>query len=329
MRRFILLFLFINFYEVAYNQVIRGTVLDNETKSPIGFACLYFSGTFSGTQSDQNGNFEVDVSKNASIPLTISAIGYYSSTLTDFSTEKPHIVYLTPKTYQLKEVSINAKSLARRREANLISFKNVFLGTTYNARQCVILNESDITFNYGSDKDTLKAFASKPILINNRRLGYSITYYLDKFEYSRWGRTFLLQGNIKFNEDLNSDPIQKQVFERRREDAYFGSRMHFFRALWVNDLISEGFIVKTPSGVNLNDIDIVIQEDSRRKFLKYPENIDICYHTKLPISHIVFLKERVYFDNSGYFDGLGISWEGEFARQRIGDLLPCEYYIKE
>jgi hypothetical protein len=329
MRKLILLFMFFIFNKVAYNQVIKGTVLDNETKNPIGFAFLYFSGTFSGTQADQNGNFEVDVTKNASIPLTISAIGYYSSTLTDFSTEKPHIVYLTPKTYQLKEVSINAKSLAKKRKANLISFKNVFLGTTYNARECEILNESDITFNYDSDKDTLKAFASKPILINNRALGYSITYYLDKFEYSRRGRTYFLQGNITFNEDLTADRTQKQVFERRREDAYLGSRMHFFRALWINDLKSVGFIVKTPSGANLDDKDIVIQEDSHRKYLKYPENIDICYYTKLPVSHIVFLKERVYFNNSGYFDGLGISWEGEFARKRIGDLLPYEYYIRE
>ena len=71
------------------------------------------------------------------------------------------------------------------------------------------------------------------------------------------------------------------------------------------------------------------KRNSEIVFLKYPENIDIYYHTKLPIGHIVFLKERVYFDNSGYFDGLGIRWEGEFAAKRIGDLLPCEYFIKE
>jgi hypothetical protein len=106
--------------------------------------------------------------------------------------------------------------------------------------------------------------------------------------------------------------------------------MHFFRALWANDLKSAGFIVKNPLGRSLNYKDIVIQEDSRRKFLKYPENLDIFYYyTKLPLGQITFLKERVYFDNSGYFDSLGISWEGEFASQRIGDLLPYDYYIKE
>jgi hypothetical protein len=328
-RRFILIFLFINFYVAAYNQVIKGTVLDYEKKGPIGFASLYFSGTSSGTQSDQKGNFELDVSKNASIPLTISAIGYYSSTLTDFSTDKPHIIYMTPKTYQLREVSINAKSLAKKRKANLVLFKNVFLGTTTNAGKCEIINENDITFNYESDDDTLKAFASKPILIDNRGLGYKITYYLDKFEYYKNSKSFFIKGNVIFNDVLPSIEVQKQSIERRRRAAYLVSRMHFFRALWANDLKSAGFIVKNPSGRNLNYKDIVIKEDSRGKFLRYPENLDIFYYAKLPIGQISFLKERVYFDNSGYFDSLGISWEGEFASQRVGELLPYDYSVKE
>jgi CarboxypepD_reg-like domain len=105
MKKFILIFLFANFNIVAYNQVIKGTVLENKTNSPI-FAAIYFSGTFVGTLSDLNGNFELDISKNASMPLTISSIGYYSVTLTDFLTYKPLIIYMTPKVYEVKEVDI-------------------------------------------------------------------------------------------------------------------------------------------------------------------------------------------------------------------------------
>ena len=329
MRKLVLLFIFINLFNVAYNQVIKGTVLDNETKSPIGFAYLYFNGTFTATQADQNGHYELDVSRNALMPLTISAIGYYSSTLNDFSPEKTNLIYLIPKLYELKEVIINANSLAKRKKADLRLFKNVFIGETDIAFECKILNESDITFNYGSDKDTLKAFASKPLLIDNKALGYKITYYLDRFEYIRKNKSFFYKGNAIFNEDLNTNERQKQSFEINRRYSYFGSRMHFFRALWVNDLKSEGFTVKTPSNVNLNYEDIVIQENSLRKFLKYPENVNIYYFTRLPIGHIVFLKERVYFDNSGYYDELGISWEGYLASQRVGDFLPYEYQVKE
>src|SRR5512136_132156 len=65
------------FFRPAVNcQVIKGAVLDIETRKPVSFAYLYFSGTFTGTQSDKDGYFELDVSKNATQQLIISAVGY-------------------------------------------------------------------------------------------------------------------------------------------------------------------------------------------------------------------------------------------------------------
>jgi hypothetical protein len=325
MKKFVLLFLFINLQIVAYNQVIKGTVFDQKTKERIGFATLYFNGTFVGTYSDENGNFELDVSKNASMALTISAIGYYSFTLTEFSTGKPVLVYLTPKVYEMKEVVVSAKSHAMQRKANLRTFRNQFLGETDNARNCTIMNESDITFNYDSDRDTLKAFASKPIIIDNRALGYKITYFLDKFEYYRRSNSFIFKGNIIFTKNLITEESEKQAFERKRKTAYLGSRMHFFRALWADDLKSTGFVIENSAGEILAYKDIVDDKVSPRKFLQYPDKLGICYYTKLPVSTIVFLKQQVYFDSNGYFDPTGISWEGEMVKQRIADWLPYEY----
>jgi len=332
MRKFILIFLFANFYIVAYNQVIKGTVLENNTNSPI-IATIYFNGTFVGTLSDLNGNFELDISKNASMPLTISSIGYYSVTLTNFLTHKPLIIYMTPKVYEVKEVVISSKSLVKRRIANLNLFKKIFLGSTDNARNCKIINENDITFNYANDRDTLKAFASNPILINNMSLGYKITYYLDRFEYNKKDRSMIFGGSLIFVEDLAIDETHKRSYEIRRKDAYLGSRMHFFRALWANDLESAGFRVKNSAYKYLNYNDIV--EDSladslniHTKFFKYSEKLSILYDTRL--TNIVFLKEKVYFDKDGYFDqtGPGISWEGEMMNKRIGDMLPYTYKIE-
>lgn len=329
MKKFILILLFTRLSIVAYNQVIKGNVLENKTNIPI-IATVYFNGTFAGTLSDLNGNFELDISKNASMPLTISSIGYYSVTLTDYSTDKPLIVYMTPKVYEVKEVVIASKSLARRRKANMNLFKNIFLGTTENARKCKISNENDITFNYNSDRDTLKAFASKPILINNGALGYKITYYLDKFEYCKKDRSMFFTGNMIFNEDLGMSETQEHLYEETRNEVYRGSRMHFFRALWADDLKTAGFKVKNSSGRNLNYKDIV--EDTpadslnkNTKFLKYSETLTILYSTRL--SWIVFLKEKVYFDKDGYFDQSkrGISWEGEMMNQRVGDMLPYSF----
>jgi len=324
MRKLILLFLFISFYTVAYNQIIKGTVLDKKTNDTICFASVYFNATFTGTTSDRNGNFELDIFKNRSMPLTISAIGYYSVTFDNFSTSKPLMIYLTPKTYELNGVAVAAKSLERKRRRNLDLFKEEFLGTTGYAANCVILNENDITFNYDSDRDTLKAFAMKPIQIDNRILGYKITYYLDKFEYYKNKNATFFRGNIIFSDDAANEQAKEQFYERMRKFTYLGSRMHFFRALWSDKLKSAGFIIKNSTGDYLTYKDIVFQ-DGDNKYMKYPGNLYVSYN--INSCYIAFFLEQVYFDNTGYFDPEGINWKGEMGEQRIADWLPYEYSV--
>ena len=345
MRKFILLFILINLHIVSYSQVIKGKIIDRETDCTISFALIYFNGTFVGTQSDLNGDFELDISKNASMSLTIQGIGYYSATLTSFSADKPLKVYLTPKTYEIQEVIISTKSLVRKRKANLKLFKNEFLGITENGHKCDILNENEITFNYNSDQDTIKAFASKPILINNRALGYSITFNLDKFEYYKKSKTFFYKGNMYFNKDLTIGDKHKEEYEKRRKNAFEGSRMHFFRSLWSNELEPARFTVKNSGNNYLDYNDIVISENSQTdsikrfsKFLKYTNNLRIYYlkswegeldpqpiEDYLKSSNITFIKDKVGFNEDGYFDNMGLKWEGGMNAQRIGDQLPYEY----
>jgi hypothetical protein len=327
MKKFILLFLFLNVYLFAYDQVIRGTVFDSKTKNIIYSASVYFTGTLVGTLSDQNGNFQLDISKYRSMPLTISAIGYYSVTLTDLSAGKPLLIYMNPKVFELNEVVVKAKSTTWKRRENLTIFRNEFLGKTGNALNCEIINENDIRFTNSSDNDTVRAFAIKPILIDNKALGYKITYYLDKFEYYKQSTTFFFRGNIIFREDSTSSETKKEFFERKRKAAYLGSRMHFFRALWVDDLNSAGFGVKNSANETIGYKKIVIQKENRTKYLKYHGALGISYLAKNPASFITFLKEEVYFDANGYFDPSGITWEGDMARLRIADMLPFEYSV--
>ena len=174
MKRIVLFLLVVNFFQVGHTQIVKGTILDKSNNLKINFASIYINGTSVGTNSDQNGYFELDITKYSSLPLTISALGYYSVTLTDFSREKPIEVYLTPKTFELNEVVVAAKSTAKERKANLKLFRDQFLGSSYNGQNCVIMNEGDITFKNGTSHDTLKAFASKPILIVNNALIYKM-----------------------------------------------------------------------------------------------------------------------------------------------------------
>lgn len=328
MRKLILLFFLFCIHLVAYNQVIKGTIFDINTKSTIYSASVFFDGTSFGTLSDENGNFQLDISKyHPSMPLTISALGYYSVTLKDFSSAKPNLVYMNPKPFELNDVTVNAKFHGLERSENLTIFRNEFLGTTRNAMNCKITNEDDIRFKYSANKDTLKAYAIKPILIDNKALGYKITYYLDNFEYDKPGKSFRFKGRIIFREDSATKDSKKEYFERKRKLAYLGSRIHFFRALWTNKLNLAGFTVRNSSNEIVPYEKIVYQKDNRTKYLKCPGGLGISYYTKQSTSFIVFLKESVFFDPSGYFEPDCIIWEGEIARQRVADLVPYDYSI--
>ena len=319
-------FILLNIFGPAYTQVISGTVLDKKTNIPVYSATVYFDGTSIGTITDKNGNFALDISNNARMPLHISSLGYVTASLDypGYTTAESKIIYLTPKVFELNEVEIKAKSLTGKRKSNLIIFRNEFLGTSGNARSCIILNENDIIFSYGNDPDILVAYSSKPIRIVNKNLGYMITYFLDKFEYYKKSKSFVYKGNLIFSEDLAMPGQQKKTYERKRRNSYYGSRMHFFRALWSNELKSSGFNINNQND-DYPDYEVLVNEDEQGKFLKYNEGLSVYYYSKIPTSQMNFLKDKIYFQKNGYFDESGISWEGKMANKRIGDQVPYNY----
>jgi hypothetical protein len=329
MRKIISLTILIIFHTAVYSQLIKGTIFDQTTDSTLAYAAIYFNGTFAGTLSDINGYFELDASENLSRPLTVSVLGYNSVTLHNYISQKPLEIFLTPKIFEIREVSVTADSVANAkiRRANLKLFKSEFLGTSSNAFNCRILNESDILFKYDPGNDTLKAFAYKPILIDNKKLGYKITYYLDKFEYCKKSTALFFSGGIIFTEDLSTGQFQHHNIEIRRKTAYSGSRMHFFRSLWDNNLAGEGFTVKKLFYEELDYDQIVIQTDSLTKYLSYPDPIYVRY-MYMTGSYIIILKERAFFDKQGYFDPFGVRFVKELAKLRVADQLPYEYTVE-
>jgi hypothetical protein len=328
MRRTIVLLILIHFFPVGYSQIIKGKVMDLNTQAVLDFAAVYFNGTTTGTYTNQKGYFELDISQYKSMPLTISALGYYSITLDELSSDKLYIVYLTPKEYELSEVVITAKNNSLRRRISLNTFKREFLGTTSNARSCYLENENDIMLTFKSRSDTLKAYSLNPIIIYNKALGYKLVYYLDKFEYCYSNGYFSIIGNCIFNADTTNFINLQQQFDRRRLSTFFGSRMHFFRSLWENNLEQAGFVVTDFSGNIITYDKMVTQTDSISKYLSFPGKLLVIYYSGLQQGIIKMINDSVNFDGDGFFDPLGILWEGKMGEKRIGDLLPFEYIPK-
>ena len=323
MKKLLLLVISLCIYYNGYNQVINGVVIDKNTNETIPYANIYFSKTSYGTTSDQNGTFKIDISKYSSKPITVSAIGYFSTTIDYFYNNEELKVKLIPKVYNINEAQVSSKSLVRERKKNIRLFREEFLGTTDNSWDCEIINEKDITFNYFNDEDTLKAYASKPLIIKNRALGYNITYYLDIFEYYKNSKFVFFAGNFIFEEE---NSIFSDAVKKNREFVYQGSRIHFFRSLWEDQLSRNHFRMVNSENKKVRYEDIVVEDEEGNKYLKYRGNLRVYY---FEIESTLSISGLVSFEQNGNFDPVGIKWTGAMAGDRIADWLPLDYQQKE
>lgn len=309
---------------LASGQVIRGRVVDKDSQKPVDFASIYIEGTFVGTTPSAKGDFELDVTEYLGRPLYISAVGYQTTSLNTQKKLDFHTVNLQKTVYELEEVVLESASLVKKRDKYLKIFRKEFLGTSVNAKNCFILNEEAISFNYKTDRDTLKAFSREPLIILNHSLGYRITYFLDKFTYDRAQKTTTFTGNISFNLDLASRNLNKSDLEKNRRKTYLGSSKHFFTSLWEGKLRAEGFYVqKVRTADALSEEDFVFQDSRGKKYFLYNEDLEISYDHHLSTVH--FLKRMAFFDRDGFFEPEAILWYGYMSFARIADWLPYEY----
>jgi len=330
MKRYILLFLLIaiTVYGKAQStrtptEVIKGKVIDSASGKPIVNASVYLNGSSTGTTSNSEGNFTLNVS-GGEIPLVVSHIGYQSQIIHNYTSQNLKIV-LNPKSIELREVVIAPGGISRKREMDI--FLTEFIGSTGN--DCVISNPDDIYFTYHKKNDSLTANADKPLIIYNKKLGYKITYFLAGFNYTP-AKTFY-QGNYFFAEDtlgLQSKEVKKII--KARDEAYLGSRMHFIRSLWAgalqaNDFTIYNFLLISPSTM-LSERDILSAHNNKR-FITLTKAIPIVYKDNNNHSSILKMANghtEAIIDSNGFY-GPELIWSGPMAMQRVNQLLPFEF----
>lgn len=326
-----LLFLIITCFNLnCFSQLIRGTVFDKSTSEVIPFTAIYFSGTTMGTTSNENGYFELNLPKDLSNPLIVSSVGFYSATLTNFVSSENLSIYLEPKTYNLIDVEVTADESRNIRKRYFPVFRMEFLGKSLSPKRCRILNEGDIMLQFDRNTKILKAFARKPIQIQNDYLGYNISYFLDHFDFNTTTHSMVLIGNYKFTPITAKDSIQQEEFENSRAKAYLGSRMHFFRSLWDDSFKESGFKVLDAQGNMLSINDLVRLTMSSKgtilpKYLFGKSPLVVYYGGFTRKSLIILKKDQVTFESDGHFDPLAVEWDGYLGNKRIADLLPYEY----
>jgi len=326
-------------------QTVRGTVTDELTGKPLEKVSIYFDGTFQGTVSDSSGNFVLNNTLKTSSPLVVSSVGYQSQKISNYGGDANLKIALKSKVIELAEITIGGDAISRTKAMKI--FLKEFIGEV--TKDCVIENPDEIYFRYNKKDDLLTADADKPLIITNKRLGYKITFFLTSFANDPLQTQY--KGNYFFTEDIAGlKPAKVKAVMKARDDAYYGSRMHFVRALWADELEKNGFSVyRTPRGrvgntntynlraANVVGFDDIVQVADRQKFIMLAKgagaNNDTLNGNEVFVTYKngkdSFLRQEdgytgVLIDKNGFYDE-GLEWKGSISIDRISTLLPFEF----
>ena len=226
---------------LAQNGSITGKVVGSESKSAIARASVFLSNSSFGTISKDNGTFALNNLRPGQYTLVITAIGYddYTKTLLIGGETINVDAQLSPKSIQLREVTISTSTKADWRR-NFEQFKTEFIGADANAKDCEIINPDVLHFTYRKSKQVLEAYADEFLVVENRALGYRVKFLVKDFKSDGVSGIISYSGQRLF-EELPTKESQKKKWRVKRDEAYYGSAMHFYRSLYKDKLDQEGF----------------------------------------------------------------------------------------
>lgn len=263
--------LFLVAYVVGDAQgVISGKVITESGELPLAGASVYINGSLIGTTTNDKGEFAFRPIKNGFYDIIVSFVGYeliaYRATV---SSKDIQLVFkLTRKPTELRNVVVLSKDT---RAKWLKIFRENFLGNTFAATKCKILNEDEILFEDGNSNDSIKAFSVAPLELVNKELGYKIYFELAGFYFSpSQGRTYFY-GYSRFEELSRKRPVPAR-YTRKRELYYLGSTLHFFHSLISETSIEQGYATLNIRTMESKDTSATTNQPSFR--IEGPGNVN-------------------------------------------------------
>ena len=345
-----LTFFFLIHFTLQSQTKITGVVTDL-SNTPIPYATVYLSKTTVGVLANEKGAFSLTIPQDGVYELKISCIGFVSHTqiIKADGTNKKLNIKLPERIVLIKEIMVKGKDRNRRKNYEL--FKKCFIGKTSNAPFCTIQNHKDLIVYRESNDSNLVAYSVKPLIITNSAFGYKIIYDLISFRYN------LKTGHLRFSGDYYFQDISNQKRENSRTRksrllAYYGSRMHFLRALFADSLSQENFTLfntKMDSTgkqwiltdtIHEKDLRLSLTPDSMAlyrpnvTFIKYTDNhpeliqLPEVFRPYTYNSIITFSDSLQVYKNGYYPNFYNLTWGGEMAEGRIAEMLPYDFVPK-
>lgn len=182
-----------------------------------------------------DGSFQLDVQGQKSGNLIFQKDNYETSIFPlDKAVGKSVKVIINPQKEIEEVVIIPYTEQAYKDFINF--FLDKFIG--FDREDVKIKNQRTLKFSYDKKNQFLKVKAPQTLIIENKKLGYTIQYNLINFQADFKQKSTSYLGTSFFKDHS----VRKEIILNRM-NAYKGSMMHFLRSLYANDLEKEGFIV--------------------------------------------------------------------------------------
>lgn len=261
----IILYLFFPLITLAQNGVITGKVTTADGKSPISLANVFLSNTTAGSSTNSDGEFTLRDLKPGEYSLVVSIVGYETYSTSVLVSNQPIrlVIKLAYKTNELREVTITTPENWKK---FYDQFVKDFIGTDENAKYCYVQNPQSLNFNYHKARLELEAYTEDFLVVDNLSLGYRVKFLVNEFTSSKVTGIIAYSGQRLFSE-LSGTKKQKEEWKKKRDIAYYGSSMHFYRSLYTDKLDQEGFqVMKLTRMLNPNRPPEELIQEKIKKF---------------------------------------------------------------
>ncbi len=244
MSKFILLIVFSFSLLSVSGQSFSGRVLAADSKKPLALASVFFSNTSVGMVTNENGEFSFQHLPAGTFDLVISFVGYATQVLSINTATKsaPLEIVMSPKSRELEQVVVEPNVKEKWNKWGDF-FLGQFVGNSAEAGKCKIWNARVIQFRRFVNSRRLTAYADEPLLIENKALGYRIKYQLENFEFNFRTNILYYTGYPLF-EEMEGNTAEKRRWEKKRQECYLGSLMHFMRSLYRKQTSKNGYAIR-------------------------------------------------------------------------------------
>ena len=219
---------------------IQGTVV-SETGKPLPKASVFIPNSTVGIYTNDKGEFALSSLPAGEFNFAVSYIGYKVITVPVSKTSRSikYLIKMELLDNELQAVIVRNYDKGGWKKWGDI-FTSAFIGTSLYAGNCEIANKNDIRFIYSDETKQLQAFSNKPLLIDNKDLGYQVEVSLVDFSYNVDTKIVDYQTFCFFKEKDGSDK-EKKAWEKNRLKVYSFSLLHFMRSVYAKSLEREGY----------------------------------------------------------------------------------------